>query len=271
MLIAFASNTYWLEGLLFSSMLIGLWISLDCFQRRRRIAAYVASFLYVMIKSMCGYEYITVVMLLLICFLLADGLAAIANKMEKRTILTIFRTIFGIGCCALLGFAVALCVHGYLRGEGNIGVGLKDIYEQDVLRRTLGGNPDNFDASLTDSLTASIPSVLLKYFDFKNNWYATDFLVGISGAVFPFLCLASCILCLIGRLFHIIDQKEGLLYFLLFITCISWYVLGKSHSAVHTHLNFVLWYFGYIQMVLYVMVKYIYSGVKRVKSHLWTK
>ena len=50
-----------------------------------------------------------------------------------------------------------------------------------------------------------------------------------------------------------------------FLTSVSWFVLAKSHSYVHTHINFVLWYMGYVQVCLYVIVDWIIDriGVRR--------
>ena len=55
------------------------------------------------------------------------------------------------------------------------------------------------------------------------------------------------------------------LYIVTFLTSVSWFVLAKSHSYVHTHINFVLWYMGYVQVCLYVIVDWIIDriGVRR--------
>jgi len=40
--------------------------------------------------------------------------------------------------------------------------------------------------------------------------------------------------------------------------------LAKSHSYVHIHLNYVLWYFGFVQICLYVIVDKIYLIYKKI-------
>ena len=57
-----------------------------------------------------------------------------------------------------------------------------------------------------------------------------------------------------------------LAYLLLFafLTSISWFVLGKAHSYIHTHLNFVMWYFGFVQLILYIPIKAVWDGVRKV-------
>ena len=45
--------------------------------------------------------------------------------------------------------------------------------------------------------------------------------------------------------------------FIVFLgTTLSWFILGKAHSYVHTHMNYVLWYFGFIQICLYIIIKF---------------
>ena len=51
-----------------------------------------------------------------------------------------------------------------------------------------------------------------------------------------------------------LDVIKVTLYIVTFLTSISWIVLAKSHSYVHTFLNFVVWYFGFIQVCLYVLI-----------------
>lgn len=62
-----------------------------------------------------------------------------------------------------------------------------------------------------------------------------------------------------------LDFEFVALYIVTFLTSVSWFVLAKSHSYVHTHINFVLWYMGYVQVCLYVIVDWIIDriGVRR--------
>lgn len=49
-------------------------------------------------------------------------------------------------------------------------------------------------------------------------------------------------------------DKEIVLLVLSMMATLSWIVLAKSHSYIHIHMNFVLWYFGYVQMCMYLIV-----------------
>ena len=43
-------------------------------------------------------------------------------------------------------------------------------------------------------------------------------------------------------------------YTVSFLATISWFVLAKAHSYIHTHMNYVLWYFGFVQVCLYILI-----------------
>lgn len=199
-------------------------------------------------KSLCGYEYMSVIMLGMISFLLVDFVKAVFVKNRKETVL-LFRTIFVLGMIALAGFVTAIFIHSFIRGSGNFLVGAKEIFEQDVLRRTNGADFNMFSEELWESFNASLWETYSKYFHFS-----TEIITGVPGNLFPLLCLAP--LCIFVYDFHKKRLNRELLsmYVISFLTSISWFCLAKSHSYVHTHMNYVLWYFGYIQICLYVIV-----------------
>lgn len=62
-----------------------------------------------------------------------------------------------------------------------------------------------------------------------------------------------------------ITKKDCFLYVVTFVTSVSWFVLGKSHSAMHGFSNFVLWDFGYIQICLYVILKQFVQWLRRMR------
>ena len=51
--------------------------------------------------------------------------------------------------------------------------------------------------------------------------------------------------------------RDMVMYIMFLVTTLSWIILGKSHSYIHTHINFVLWYFGFIQICLYEIIQFI--------------
>ena len=75
-----------------------------------------------------------------------------------------------VGITCLIAFFTALCIHGYLRGNGNVFQGIKDIYKQDIIRRTLiHAEKDDFDQVYWESFDASVIKTLRKYR--INNFY----------------------------------------------------------------------------------------------------
>jgi hypothetical protein len=259
-IINFARNLYWVEFTWFIPMLLGL-VFLNNFKNRKVMlfrnfgfqittALYPLFFIAIFVKCLCGYEYITVIMMSSIMFLVAE---CFVTEREQRVFL--IKSILTIGIISVLGFIAALLIHSYIRGNSNIMEGLSLIYKQDVLRRTLGGSPSEFPDAYKASLQASILSVMIRYiFLFP----VPVFLFTTFIPFFVFLFLPIPIL--------VFNRKSNIgnfvlpLYIISFLTCTSWFILGKSHSFIHIHMNYVLWYFGFVQISLYIILKAIRRG-----------
>lgn len=259
-IVNFARNLYWVEFTWFLPMLIGLVCSIWIKKRSVRVACYFAALIAITGKCLCGYEYLPVVMLGMIAFLVSDWIMALVQR-DKENAALLFRTIFLIGLSAVIGFAVAICIHARLRGEGNVLEGVESIIEQDVLRRVGGGSLNDFDVVLWDSLNASVWTVFSRYFHF-----GTEVITGIDGKLFPVLCVAPIAIFIYDYSKKKLEIQNLVMYVVLFITSIAWYVLGKSHSYIHVHLNFVMWYFGYVQICLYVILKKFVDWMKNRKQ-----
>lgn len=261
-IVQFARNLYWVEFTWFLPMAFGLLCSAYGDNKKIVGLSCIGVFLSVFLKSACGYEYITTVMMGSILFLMADAGTALLT--DKKEFGEIFKRILLVGIAALLGFLAAVCIHAYIRADGDIWRGLCSIYEKNVLERTWGGNPEDFPESERASLEASALTVLKLYFHFD-----TSLIMGISGKLFGGLCILS-VLALLWRIRA--DKKSGDIdkstlytFFLLlsaFLTSISWFVLGKAHSYIHTHMNFAMWYLGFVQMLLYVPLHILWIKLK---------
>ena len=256
-IIGFSTNVYWMEVTWFAPMLVGIYCANRVEKRKARWLSYLFTFMTVAFKCACGYEYITVVMLGTVVFLLTDLTMAILRKQKQKAGL-LLRTTFFIGLAALMGFVVVIIIHGYVRGNGYVIAGLKEIYASDVLRRTLGGESGNFSDVYAESLEAPIWYVVARYCLFQ-----TPLLLGIPGIAFIPLVILS-----FGMLVYGVALKKRpgdmmALYVWLGLMCISWFVLGKAHSYIHTFLNFVMWYLGFVQMIFYVPIQAIVDGTKK--------
>lgn len=256
----FARNLYWVEYTGFIPMWIGLIL---CADSHKRWLCAAAAFISVFIKYLCGYEYITTIMMSSILFLLADLIEHFLKKRGK--IRGDIINIVCIGTAELLGFISALAIHASIRGDSDVWAGLRNIYHEDVLRRTLGGLAKNFPERYAASLNAGILATLSRYFKFNQ-----FFLPGIQGKwFFPMLFLA--LMCYLY--WFAIDREKNCtmisLFILSLLSACSWFVLAKAHSYIHVALNLVLWPFGPIQMIVYVIgytIVRLCRRYKRVKT-----
>jgi len=207
-------------------------------------------FFAIYIKALCGYEFITTIMLSGISFLVIS----LFMKKDRESRLAMVRIIFLIGIVSLFAFFIALITHASIRGD-SLKEGLISIYQRDVLRRTFGGNAADFDPRYRASIHASAFDVLNIYI-FQ---WEREILFGINGQkVFPFLCFSA----LLISLYYLIRPKLAklpliVMYIIFFSASASWYVLGKSHSYIHVAFNYVLWYFGFIQFSIFALLKFI--------------
>ena len=250
-IVNFARNLYWVEFTWFLPMATGLFCSIKISSKSCRILSYTLGWATIFIKSLCGYEYLTSIMLGMVIFLLTDWVAALIYG-NKRHAQKIFFTILFLSISAIAGFVCALCLHGNMVGNGDIGEGIKIILRGDALRRTNGASLADFGMEVWPSINASVWEVVKMYFQFS-----TEILTGIQGNLFPLLCILP-VICFIHNILRGKQNwKDVSLYVVSFMTSISWFILAKAHSYVHTHMNYVLWYFGFVQICIYILCKQV--------------
>lgn len=248
-IVNFARNLYWVEFTWFLPIAVGLLCAIKIDSKRWRFLSYIVGWAAIFIKCLCGYEYLTAIMLGMISFLLADWFEALRHH-ERQNAKRLFFTVFFLGISALLGFVCAFCIHGHMVGNGDIVTGVVSILKNDVLRRTNGGSLADFGAEYWPSLNASIWEVIKTYFQFS-----TQLLTGIQGNIFPMLVISPIVCFFYNAALRRQEWKDVSLYVLSFVTSISWLVLAKAHSYIHTHMNYVLWYFGFVQICIYILCK----------------
>lgn len=263
-IIAFARNLYWVEFTWFLPALFALKLSLD---RQHKLRYMILIFLSVLLKCACGYEYLSTILLFCASFFIIDFFMTKEKNIKKE----IFITTLIVTLICLSGFILALVIHGYMRGEGNIFEGIKTIYREDVARRTLSvPGSENFlnrsdsyeDVRLTNSINATILETVKIYF-----YWHTNILLGIESQYFNLLIFTSVVLLVYNYIKKENNSKRDIVMFIIFAACpLSWYVLAKAHSYVHIHMNYVLWYFGFIQICLYIITKSLLRGIKNIKK-----
>lgn len=246
-IVAFARNLYWVEFTWFLPALLGIILSIDMTKKKLLLPSI---FISILIKCLCGYEYITTIMLMTISFFIVDFFVTKDKNKRKE----IFKTTIMVGITCIMAFITALSIHSILRGEGNVLEGLKSIYKNDVLRRTIiVSNKVQFPEIYQKSLDASVIETVCKYF----SWH-TDIILGIKGEYFRLICIITIAIII----YNILKKKKNyyrdtVMFIVFLFTTISWFILGKSHSYIHTTMNYVLWYFGFIQICIYIIIKFI--------------
>jgi hypothetical protein len=243
-IIAFARNLYWTPFLWF---LPAVFAALLYLENRISVKAILLLSIAVALffKSLTGYEYLSSITIFA-CAVFVIGPYFDANKINPRPDLRMAFLVF-VACIA--GFIMALLVHAGLRGD-TIAKGLADIFEEDVKRRTYG-DPEQFPAQYRASLEASPLHVLKAYI---LDW-RTPMVLWVSGKAFVLLVILSGFGLYLKRVTKDTTFKRDMvLLIFMFMAPASWFVLAKSHSFVHGHMNYVLWYLGFVPALIYVAV-----------------
>lgn len=170
-----------------------------------------------------------------------------------------------ISFVGILGFTTALLIHAGMRGK-DIYSGIISIYEEDIKRRTYG-NPYDFGIEYFDSLSASPVDIIIEYaFDWNS-----DVILFVSGKLFPLFLIVALLLA-VWRLY--LSKGRSISPIAIFISFslppLSWFILAKAHSGIHTHINFVLWYLGSVGAITFIwvdtiksMILYLYSFLEK--------
>ncbi|WP_432669213.1 hypothetical protein [Pseudomonas umsongensis] len=244
--VSFARNLYWVPFLwflptVFSSM---LYLNRDAATSKKWILS-IGVLASIFLKSLAGYEYLSAITI----FACAPFVVGPFFRSEKKDYIYNIRMAVWVGLLCVLGFMCAIIIHAGMRGDSVLD-GIANIIEQDVKKRTYG-DPAGFDPILRASLTASVADVLGIYW-----WkWATPLFAGIS-AIFlnvgvAFVLAGACYSLAKRR---VSDAKVFALVVITLLCPLSWFVLAKGHSFVHVQLNYVLWYFGFIQALTYAAI-----------------
>ena len=221
-----------------------------------RTVAAAGYFLAVLLKCLCGYEYLSTVIL----FAAAPCVVAIA--VPVRAIAARPAALWCAAACVLgaCAFAVALVCQSPLKAP-TVWQGVLTIVEQDALRRTQG-DPSAFsaDGDAVSSLSQTTWSVVWRYvFQWR-----TDLLAGIPGTAFGYLLVAAAAVAVGRAVVARSDRwRHGVMLGAFVVPAVSWYVLGKGHSARHYHMNYVLWYMGAVPVCLWIGADTLHEIVRR--------
>lgn len=234
----FARNLYWAEFLWYIPLLLGLM----CLNYPgRRFIIYPLIFISIFVKCLCGYEFLSSILISEVMFIICDFIICKQNRKQ------LFKTFAAVSAISLSAFVAALLIHSYMYGGADgIFTGLSGIFREIVQKRTYG-SADNFEQILSESLNSGVFTVLAKYFTFE-----------ILGKVISIVTVVTAGLVL----YKVINKQDeyimqAVLFVLSLLSPLSWLILAKSHSYVHISLNISLFALGYMQVCGYILVKRI--------------
>ncbi|TEB16172.1 hypothetical protein Psfp_01600 [Pelotomaculum sp. FP] len=281
----FGKNLYWVSWTWFLPMLVSILILeyADYKKNFPMIFAFISTAVAVMIKSMCGYEFISTI---LIAMMIPYIYYAISRRWLKRDLFVRFGLISIAG---LLGFIIAIIIHAIMLYS--LFSDLNMVFQTlklTIIRRTFADptllNISDFNK---ESLVAPVTTVLDRYFygglqydwvmnkgyfiDLSSLFYVSNNFLKISyqEIIFVFMFFSS--LSLVSENYIPSVKKWRNQFIALVISTwfsilapLSWFILAKAHSYIHVHINYVLWHvpfciFGFA--IVGVMVNCILESV----------
>jgi hypothetical protein len=224
MFTALAPNLYWAVGLWFVPMAIAMDIA-GAESRRRKWWLIAATGAAVFAKSLCGYEFITTV-------IVAAMIGCLLNT-RNDPFPNIIDMVW-VAASGIIGFALAILVHGAK-------LGFAIILDRAIDRTTAVGT------TLQDGLImgqfASVASVIRLYLGANDYTQIRSF-----GLVFGLLA-AIAVTAFLDRQFswflgedHTRLRALAFAFVASFAAPMSWFILAKAHSFAHPPIDFILWY-----------------------------
>jgi hypothetical protein len=253
---SFARNLYWSPFLWFLPLFFAT-LAYTTAATNARNVAYFFIFISVFAKCVCGYEYITSITLLACSpFVLGPVFKGDLNPEVKRALI-----VFAL---CVLGFSSAFLMHAGMRGD-TVYEGAIAIYKEDVRRRTYS-NPSNFKSPLIkESLDTSPVTVVETYI---TSW-TTPLVTGVPGGAFKVIMVIVAAGMLVKKLSkHKTFYRDVALVSYMSVVPLSWYMLAKGHSYIHTHMNYVLWYFGFVPALFFVLINSIVVFIKTIPQYI---
>lgn len=224
MFTALAPNLYWAVGLWFIPMALAMRLVEMRDPGRRLLVAAIGGAVFV--KALCGYEYITTV-------ILAAATGCLLNTRDDAFYDNVRDTAWVI-VAGLAGFFAAMLLHG-------LEAGFSTILARALDRTTVSG------VSLSQGLVlgqfASVASVLRTYFGANDYTQIRNFgvVLGLIGVIAVLAFFEPRYSWFLGN-----DRQRlralAIAYLVSFAAPLSWFVLAKGHAYAHPFLDFILWY-----------------------------
>jgi len=227
----FAKNLYWMTWTWVLPLVIVLLLYNPMFQgflNQRRLIYFYA--LAIFIKCLCGYEYVSTVVIMSSIPLLYK---AIRDNVSLKRLFVDGGLLFAV---ALMSFLAAITLHSLVRADTPI-QGFYDTFIRGSQMST-GFVDSAVYPGLDKFVDMSTLSVLSNY---VVNWGTPP--VAFFNVSFPFI-VALHVFAAVNLLTRTSRKSFALSICFIYsaLAPISWFVLFKVHSAIHGHMNYVLWF-----------------------------
>jgi hypothetical protein len=272
-IVVMGKNLYWVEALMFIPFLamFAMHKSEELKSRINLKLLYLLAFSTIMLRCLNGYEYVSTILIAMI-----SPIVYFAVKNNWNNLKTIKRIMF-TGLAGVFGFLVALLLHIWqLQISTHSFSRAWEIILSRIIVRT-HGNPDQFSEEYRHSLEASNFEVIHTYLNGTAIDLHTLFgfkyfqLISYEDLIWVFL-IASILT--FTKFKYITENYHKLLAltvttWITFFAPISWFVLAKGHSYIHTHINYILWHlpftifgFALVGFVTYLLLKTLWAPLK---------
>lgn len=289
--VVFARTLYWAEATWFLPLIVAMFFAEGALRSRAlNVVALSCLFLALLVRFLCGYEYLTTIFL-------ASCVPFVYQATKNGHGLK--RITMQIALCGLIGlaaFAVAVGVHSQsLSADGTSGL---DVIILTAQKRLTSETPEQVaeavcrgdedcERGLVNSLSTNPLDVAASYFmspdflpfvrDLEIPQAERDALraayrhpgmdtlknalreMTIKGVYFSVAMLigGKALLGLLAVTLLLLPKMAPEIRVLVatsLLAPLSWFVIGKGHSAVHHHLNYVLWWLPFIPFSLVALV-----------------
>jgi len=228
---------------------------------------FLSSTLLVFIKCfLTGYEFITTT---LIMFVVPIIFYHFLNKWEFKKTIFLF---LSMSAGAISGFLASIVIIIFqiskLTNKYENLNGLEYIY-QTMLRRSYDDPNKHEGLVYFNSMKSTIWEVIQLYLDgFKYNYKSRNG-IALEVTYLHFILFFSIITLLYfffqNKINPISETKNKLkaliiMFWSSIVAPMSWFILFKSHSYIHTHLNFITWYMPFA-LLGYVLIGYLISKI----------
>ena len=258
----FGRNLFWALWSFYIPFLTFLFFTKNKIDNGREISflqILIIAFLTLFLKFLfSGYEYITTTLIMAFTPVLFYWF----YQNERIALLLKKGLAFSLGVAAFTSSSMFMLAFQISKVRGSLQKGFDYIISS--YERRSNGDPTKYWDELVESLEASRIVVLEKYFQDKafdfNFFFNTEWknlLIIDFGELFMIFMIFTSLLFVVIEKLNTQDEKrrqyKALVITLWFsiLAPISWHIVFKAHSYIHTHINFITWYmpfalFGFV-------------------------